>query len=164
MLLSTKRAFVSLDTPFAAGLVVRPQQMERAPSWDHLSVGATHSEEARSVRTLCHQKHGIPLARIGEESLALFGGFRRARHSRSLLLIPVPPTDGRMPCSVGCSRNVSPLRVGSPRMGRALSELWWAEPSRETNAAENSWVLKPAPHMQYTGYENAPSSTGRRRT
>jgi len=48
--------------------------MEHGPSRDGLSVGATHSEGARSVRTIFHQRHDIPRAHTGEECVALLGG------------------------------------------------------------------------------------------
>jgi len=73
-------------------------------SRDHLSVGEMHSEGARSMRTLFHQKHGLPPAHTREECVTLFAVFSwRVRHSRQLLLVAHSPADGRMPYSTGRS-------------------------------------------------------------
>jgi len=48
--------------------------MERASPGDRLAVGAAHSEEARSVRSIFHQKHDVPRAYAREECVTLSGG------------------------------------------------------------------------------------------
>jgi hypothetical protein len=47
--------------------------MERALPGDRLSVGVTHSESARTARTVFHQKQDVPHAHIHEECVTLFG-------------------------------------------------------------------------------------------
>jgi hypothetical protein len=50
--------------------------MERALPGDRLSVGVTHSEGARTVRTVFHQKQDVPHAQPREECVTLLPGRR----------------------------------------------------------------------------------------
>jgi len=60
--------------PSRGRLSLEAPKMEHGPSRDRLPVGAMHSERARSVRVIFHQKHDIPRTQPGEECVALFGG------------------------------------------------------------------------------------------
>jgi len=68
---ATGGAFASWGTSFGAEHAQRVPDMKRAPSRDRLHVGATHSEGARSVRTIFHQQRDIPHAHTHEECVAL---------------------------------------------------------------------------------------------